>query len=150
VNGILRIASCECAGKSVTGSFCEIGVSESNVDNRCRAGDLGGYRLSLRRIHCDSPKESPRYRPNPSHKERARDRPDPAYCVMDCHWWRRNPDLCWPAQDHVKFVVRSSLSICGQAFARRYVFSAPNPKTSGAKCQTANGGQPPCLDYARK
>jgi hypothetical protein len=103
--GKLRTVNSKRAGKSVTGPFCEIGVSESNFDNRCCTGDVGSYRFGLRRVHCDSPKESPRYRPNPSDKERARDDPDPTYRVLGRRGWRRHPDLCRPAQDQLEFAV---------------------------------------------
>jgi hypothetical protein len=101
-----RTAKRERLGKSVKGSFRELGESESNANNRCCAGDIGSYRLGLRRLHYDSPKESPRYRPDPSDKESARDHPDPAYRVLGRRRWRRNPDLCRPAQDQLEVAVR--------------------------------------------
>jgi hypothetical protein len=100
-----RTAKPERLGKSATGPFYEIGVSESNANNRCCAGDIGSYGFGLRRVHGDSPKESPRYRPDPSHKKRARNYPDSAYRVLGRRRWRRNPDLCRPAQDQLEFAV---------------------------------------------
>lgn len=100
-----RTAKRERLGRSITGSFCEIGVSESNANNRCCASDIGSYRVGLRRLHCNSRKESPRYRPDPSHKERARNHPAPAYRILARRRWRRNPDLCRSAQDQLEVAV---------------------------------------------